>query len=609
MYRIAVDTYRNAESKEQKREMERLIADIKSDFRSEISLNDPKLTKLRKLSGELFQITNQTQLFERSKKEKADWNKKVTQLTVETKKLETEIEDIKANKIFENAFEWRFEFPEVLNDDGDFVGFDVVIGNPPYIYNRDLDKTQRDFFKSKYCQADDLYVYFAYECKKIIHMGGYITLITPNTYFTLSSRENFRDFLQNENYQKYTYSGFCFEDAYVETMIFEIGGMSEKIKEIEFVPNPNDYIVYDSCKADSSIFQNNVFKRFFIPTKTNLEIHSIINHKLTEISKIFSEPLKGKKAMDNELINYRNNLKESDLTLLGLISEGEQGLVTGNNSKYIAQIVNNSVESVKINEKFLNELHKNGFSDLNFDELIDNIEYYYDKAEEVKLKISKPDVFGKFFIYKNKHEDDVTTFNQLTAKEKSEGSQSQTWVNYYKGNSNGLTWRIPFTDAILWSKQSVKELSEGKVTNSRWQGHNFFKTTGFAWVDYFTSRIKSFFVDEGIYSKNIVKLHSTIEQVPDKYVVACLNSKFISYYVKNFITSTHTLQINDGRLIPIKVPTEDELFKVIDVVDKILAAKEKDPEAETLGLDKKIDSLVYQIYNLTEEEIKIIEGV
>jgi adenine-specific DNA-methyltransferase len=42
-YRIAVDTYRNAESKEQKREMERLIADIKSDFRSEISLNDPKV--------------------------------------------------------------------------------------------------------------------------------------------------------------------------------------------------------------------------------------------------------------------------------------------------------------------------------------------------------------------------------------------------------------------------------------------------------------------------------------------------------------------------------------------------------------------------------------
>ena len=132
-YRIAVDTYRNAESKEQKKEMERLIADIKSDFRSEISMNDPKVKKLRKLSGDLFRLTNQGQLFEMSKKEKADWNAKVKELTEETKNLETEIEEIKANKIYENAFEWRFEFPEVLNDDGDFVGFEVVIGNPPYL--------------------------------------------------------------------------------------------------------------------------------------------------------------------------------------------------------------------------------------------------------------------------------------------------------------------------------------------------------------------------------------------------------------------------------------------------------------------------------------------
>jgi len=154
-YQIAVDTYRNAESKEQKREMERLIADIKSDFRSEISLNDPKVKKLRKLSGDLFQMTNQGQLFEMSKKEKADWNKKVTQLTEETKKLETEIEEIKANKIFENAFEWRFEFPEVLNDDGDFVGFDVVIGNPPYLsyYSREsvgIDTNFEDYLHSHF---------------------------------------------------------------------------------------------------------------------------------------------------------------------------------------------------------------------------------------------------------------------------------------------------------------------------------------------------------------------------------------------------------------------------------------------------------------------------
>src|SRR5690606_10103841 len=152
-YRIAVDTYRNAESKEQKREMERLIADTKSDFRSEISLNDPKVKKLRKLSGDLYQMPNHGQLFDMSKKEKADCNKKVQQLTEETKKIETEIEEIKANKIFENAFEWRFEFPEVLNDDGDFVGFDLILGNPPYLQlskTKDITKEYKNYLLETY---------------------------------------------------------------------------------------------------------------------------------------------------------------------------------------------------------------------------------------------------------------------------------------------------------------------------------------------------------------------------------------------------------------------------------------------------------------------------
>ena len=391
------------------------------------------------------------------------------------KKLEEERDERENNQIFENAFEWRFEFPEILNEDGDFVGFDVVIGNPPYIYNRDLDKAQREFFKTKYNQADDLYVYFTYESKKITQKGGLITLITPNTYFTLSSRQKFREILLKENYQKYTYSGFCFEDAYVETMILEIGGSHKNNTKMAFVPNPNDYINYDSFTSDSDLYENNIFKRFFIPTKTNFEIHNKINKKLKEISNRFSKQLTGKKSKEEELNKYLSNLKESDLTLLGLISEGEQGLVTGNNSKYIAQIVDNSKDSDRINEKFLKELNKNGFNNLSIDDLKKNIDYYYEQAEEIKRKRSKPDIFGKFFIYKKKFTNEVLPFSQLTEIEKLEGTKYESWVNYYKGNSEGLTWRLPFTEAISWSNQSVKELSEGKVTNSRWQGHNYFK--------------------------------------------------------------------------------------------------------------------------------------
>ncbi|MBP6303612.1 MAG: type II restriction endonuclease, partial [Bacteroidia bacterium] len=106
MYRIAVDTYRNAESKEQKREMERLIADIKSDFRSNID-NPFKKTiraargKVDKLSTE---INTKKQWGEKENKKLInDYKKAIEKL----QKLEEERDDIESNKIYENAFEWR----------------------------------------------------------------------------------------------------------------------------------------------------------------------------------------------------------------------------------------------------------------------------------------------------------------------------------------------------------------------------------------------------------------------------------------------------------------------------------------------------------------------
>ncbi len=138
MYRVAVQTYRNAENKEQKHEMEKLIKTIKSDFRSEIASNSKEIKDLSKLKGELFSLTNQTSLFEKTAKEKKKFNEDSKALTEKVRKQEQLIEEIKNNQIYENAFERRFEFPEDLNDDGHFNGFDVVIGNPPYIRQEEL---------------------------------------------------------------------------------------------------------------------------------------------------------------------------------------------------------------------------------------------------------------------------------------------------------------------------------------------------------------------------------------------------------------------------------------------------------------------------------------
>jgi len=290
-YRIAVDTYRNAESKEQKREMEKLIADIKSDFRSEISLNDPKVKKLRKLSGDLFTMTKQTQLFEMGKKEKADWNKKVLQLTEETKKLETEIEEIKANKIFENAFEWRFEFPEVLNDNGDFVGFDVVIGNPPYVYrNADIENV-KEYFNSNYYNTSgnyDLYKFFIEQSIKIAKNNGFNSLITNSSFLLQTSFDKTRKFLlENSTLTNIVpLGGSVFEEATVDSAIYIL----QKAKysgEKTLVINPEkpiDVAITPAYTLKQDRFLKNEFLVF--DYLLNDEEYNIVNKLISDFPKI-----------------------------------------------------------------------------------------------------------------------------------------------------------------------------------------------------------------------------------------------------------------------------------------------------------------------------------
>lgn len=184
-YKVAVQTYRDAESKEQKREMEGLIDSIKKDFRSYISPNDQKYKKLSKLRGDLFNISQTKELFDEGNKKNKDTKKKIEQLSNEITKLETEIGEIKNNKIYENAFEWRFEFPEVLNGDGDFIGFDMMIGNPPYIQLQKMglesETLEKQGFET-FAKTGDIYQLFYELGVNLLRNNGQLCFITSNKW-------------------------------------------------------------------------------------------------------------------------------------------------------------------------------------------------------------------------------------------------------------------------------------------------------------------------------------------------------------------------------------------------------------------------------------------
>lgn len=506
-YRIAVDTYRNAESKEQKREMERLIADIKSDFRSEISLNDPKVKKLRKLSGDLYQMTNQGQLFEMSKKENADWNKKVQQLTEETKKLETEIEEIKANKIFENAFEWRFEFPEVLNDDGDFVGFDVVIGNPPYVnameLKKSLNENEFNFYKNSYYTAKgsvDLYIYFFELGYIILRDNSFLNYITPNRFLSASYGFALREFLLNKtsllNIGDYS-NVKVFKEAstYPITTLFKKSPNNHNLKTFTFIDEfqPIKYRTYRT----EDLFSLNEFILGFVLS----EKYQIVSKIITQ-----SEPL-GKCG----IINATSTAKEAD-----------------------------------------------------------DFNAYINESEGFKL--INTGTIDKF---------------------------SNTWgvSNLVDKKKKYLTPYLPKSEAVL-GKNRFDLYSRPKIIFAK-----------------IAITPEAFYDEKGEYaSVNTNSIHSFSEEYLPEYVLGWVNSKLFQYLFECFFDG---LKMSGGYLLYsspnllntyIKPATKKEQDKIVSEVKKVIVANIKNEIEHIKEIEHRINHLFYQLYELTEEEIKIIEN-
>jgi len=511
-YRIAVDTYRNAESKEQKREMERLIADIKSDFRSEISLNDPKVKKLRKLSGDLYQMTNQGQLFEMSKKEKADWNKKVTQLTEETKKLEAEIEEIKANKIFENAFEWRFEFPEVLNDDGDFVGFEVVIGNPPYGVSI-KDKTEREYLVSNLSKVPDFEIYYWFINKghHILKQNGVISYIIPNTILFNVFAQSYRfglfdtwtldEILDCTNFN-------IFEDATVRNIIFQFTKSDSK-----------NYTLGYKNTANVESFEN------LVARKQNRISKQIAEINIQNWGLVFK--------LEKEILTIVGKIKSNKKPLIELFPETSQGLIAYD--KYQGQS----------------------------DEIIKSRAYHHFSNTENKFKRW---LYGE----------DITRY------------------------------------LVKWNGKEYIDYCGG-IANPR--DPKYFKGKRILIREITNPRIFAAITSEELYNDPaiiIVKENSSIYSL--ECLLAILNSKLATFY--HFNSSPKATKgafpkilVYDVNNFPLPQKIEKTIQeKIAMLVDQILTINANDNSADTKDLENQIDQLVYQLYELTEEEIKIVEG-
>ncbi|MEP3386847.1 MAG: Eco57I restriction-modification methylase domain-containing protein [Reichenbachiella sp.] len=560
-YKIAVDTYRNAQSKEEKRQMERLIDDIKTNFRSEISKNDKKVKELYKLNGEMANLTTQTSMFEMSAKEKKEWSKKVETLSKSIQKLDTQIEEIKSNKIYDNAFEWRFEFPEVLNDDGEFVGFDAVIGNPPYIRIQDLNassENQVKYYNESYVTTGkgnyDLYVPFVEKGVEVLKKSGRLCYIMPHKFINSNYGSQLRGFIGNSDYlEKMVHFGAAqvFEDATTYTGLFFI---SKK---------QNQDVCYSFLDAIEA------FRDGSVPL-----FNKSSNGLLTSEQWMFLE------STQSELLE---KIQESNETLETKTDRIFQGVKTSADKIFIVQYRG----------------EKNGFAEVHCKE--NNKIYLLEKQFLIPLikggdsrsfHISQTDLL-LIFPYRD---------GELVTSETIQNEAPNTWsyLNDHK--------------VFLESREKKSFIGPKWYMFGRSQALSLIQEPKIFTPDIAPS--PRFSLDEEgklTFTGGAAGGYGIIPTKKEefKFLLAILNSKVAFWYITKTSTQMrggwYSFESRYIKSIPIPIPSKDQLQEIDSVVDRITRLKKHDPSTDTTTLEAEIDQLVYAMYGLTDEEIAIVE--
>ena len=139
-------------------------------------------------------------------------------------KLREKEHEILNNKKYEKSFEWRFEYPQLLDDKGAFIGFDIIIANPPYIKEGRMSKTFFEPYKDSpyYKGKMDIWYLFACNGLDLLNPNGVLCFIATNNWTTSFGASKLRDKVIKEtricNIVDFG-AVMMFESASIQTMI------------------------------------------------------------------------------------------------------------------------------------------------------------------------------------------------------------------------------------------------------------------------------------------------------------------------------------------------------------------------------------------------------
>ncbi|GAA8805697.1 class I SAM-dependent DNA methyltransferase [Helicobacter pylori] len=501
-----------------------------------------------------------------TKKQPSPIGVEANKLLIKIKECYETLENLKNSK----TLEWRFEFPEVLDDEGDFLGFDCIIGNPPYIRQEQireikpyLEKQYQDFYNS----TADIYTYFFALSYHLLKEKGFNAFITSNKYARAKYGAKLRELLL----KKTTIVSYMelnalkvFESATVDTSIMSFI-RQEPPKESCFKyyePTPDD-------KND-------------LKSARSLDMRQ---NALSTESFIFA---------DATLLDLRNKMESVGTPLKDWDIQINYGIKTGANEAFII--------TTEKREEILNACktqEERGRTEALIKPILrgkDIKRYSYEWADlwviiakfgsHEFLEVEYPTIYNHLLQYK----DQLEKRGQCRY---SRGSQNSN--KPYPGQHHWLELDNNPRDSYLQEFEKEK-IVYGEIV----QEPRFYLDNGECELGYFYAEATSFIL--------------TGEHL--RYLLGMLHSKLITFAFKAFYAGgglgesgyRYKKAFIERLPIPKITPQNQELaHKITDCAKAILEAKEKDPKANTQKLEKEIDALVYQLYNLTDEEIKIIE--
>ena len=422
--------------------------------------------------------------------------------------MELEIKKLEEQELFfeeNNAFDWELEFPQLCNNDGEWTGFDVVIGNPPYIYSRNkkFNKFQKNYYYQNYALNSNQLNTFGLFIERAIQLtnkNGTLGFIVPNNLLTINSFSKLRKHIIDNfgNISVINILNKVFVKANVDTCI------------ILFDKNINDNLLLGELFAEKIKFIQAISK---FKIKEPDYIFRISSQKNAEIPSII------------EKIEQKSHLLKEITT----VSTGLKVYQTGKGKPQ-------QTDEIKKMRKF----HSKNAHDKNYGK-------YLEGADVCRYLLK----------------------------------WSGEYLNY------GVWIAEPRKSVPFDGKRILVRQIPGKMPYCI----NATYTEGFFYNDI----------------NSMVIFNS--KQYDLKYILAILNSKLISFWFKNKYDKLQRnifpqFKVNELSNFPIfKIDIKDKNYhKIINFVDNIY--NQKDVEKNY----KELDKLIYKLYDLTKEEIEIIEN-